>query len=70
MDADESRVVEETRGVNADTENGLCQFIVVDPLSLNTLIDQLATPGTNYLSYHCFPMLEWENVQTDADEGR
>ena len=66
MDAEESRVVEETRGVNADNENGLCQFIV--PLSLNTLIDQLATPGTTYLSYHCFPMLEWENVQTE--EGR
>ena len=43
VDADESRVVEVTRGVNADTENGLCQFIV--PLSLNTLIDQLATPA-------------------------
>ena len=35
MDADESRVVEETLGANADTENGLCQFITIpftDPL--------------------------------------
>ena len=29
MDADESRVVEETLGANADTENGLCQFITI-----------------------------------------
>ena len=29
MDAEESRVVEETLGANADTENGLCQFITI-----------------------------------------
>jgi len=29
VDAEESRVVEETLGANADTENGLCQFITI-----------------------------------------
>ena len=35
FDAEESRVVEETLGANAETENGLCQFITIpftDPL--------------------------------------
>ena len=29
VDVEESRVVEETLGANADTENGLCQFITI-----------------------------------------
>ena len=40
MDAEESRVVEETLGANADTENGLCQFITIpitDSLDQKTL---------------------------------
>ena len=40
VDAEESRVVEETLGVNADTENGLCQFITIpitDSLDQKTL---------------------------------
>ena len=44
MDAEESNVVEETLGVKAETENGLCQFIT-KPSSLSFTSSRTAFPS-------------------------
>lgn len=84
MDAEESRVVEETLGANADTENGLCQFITIpitDSLDQkNTFLllssqtmTQLqccakATGTINVLSYQHRLMLEF-SLQAEDSKG-
>ena len=44
MDGEESNVVEETLGVKAETENGLCQFIT-KPFSLSFTCSRTAFPS-------------------------